>query len=262
MSLDLTDAEAAAKIAASFLRIPIRELKQRGKFTISLSAIRDRSKEKEFDFEGSANFDSLGLDAFVDLIPENGWWKKTNGTIGGKVEAKFSSKKILEWRSDLIASGLRTKGWKEPPVEKAMIRLPQIRIRTKGAFYTNKSSAEMTRLEVDLPFARMRLVSTARWNFSGQDEIKTQLDVSDVAKLSDLISSLAGLSVKGLKKGTHANLTLMGSRNRKKSRNFSVDVFRLISAIGDRSIRRACLFTARCPKTPRGIGRKCLRRLL
>jgi len=248
--LSLSDLGAAARWAGSFLDAPLGRLDRGGKFRLELAASRDRKKAEGWAFRSSAEFDPLDLAPLAALAPPQEAVRALAGSVEGRAELAFSAEKVARWKVDLRAEGLAGQIRPNPQEDWRPLRLAGARVRSEGSFDVARESAEVARLEVDLPFAQARLVEGGRWNVSGRDEAKLNVSVSDLAAALALAREAAGLPLKEIPKGGKVELLVSASRSRGREPAVSFAASAALDGLEVAPLARL----AELPETVRALG--------
>ena len=216
-------AEVGAWISA-IAGVPVRGLGKNAAAEMTISATRDRRKPSgDVRVEAAARFDPLDLASLRSFSPFADYVSNVRGRAGGKAQAAFVSGESVRWNVDLNARGaaarVRVGGkrrWREA-------RIDELALRSKGSFDLRNESARIDALEIEAPFAVVKLEKPARWNVAGEDEAALSVDVSDLSSLADLLARLDAASLEGFPDGTKMRFAAAASRNRKKTSGFRVD---------------------------------------
>ena len=223
LGLEVENLGEAARWGASLLDLSI-ENADGGKFSISLKASRNRRKANAVDVAASIGFSPLDLAPYAALLPPRGNLRRLRGRLGGSADVSFAPDRGVRWKADFSGKGLeaqfrtgRGEGWRA-------LKLATAGFRSEGRYDLPRGAAEVASLEVDLPFATVRLPKKAFWNRRGKDDAELAVKITDLGPAAEVASALSGFSInKGdFNKGDKLDLNIALSRDRRKKQELSV----------------------------------------
>ncbi len=175
-------------------------------------------------FSVSAKFDVSEIEPFARLAPAAESFRALRGVVKGKADLSYSPEAVARWSIDLAADNLSGElrlipggGWRP-------LRLSKAALRSEGSYDLRNEAAEISRLEVDLPFLKARMPKGGRWNLSGRDEVEVNLEMPDLGEVLRIAAPLLGFSAKGFKEGAKVELVASASREREKGPDFFYSV--------------------------------------
>ncbi len=175
-------------------------------------------------FSVSAKFDVSEIEPFARLAPAAESFRALRGVVKGKADLSYSPEAVARWSIDLAADNLSGElrlipggGWRP-------LRPSKAALRSEGSYDLRNEAAEISRLEVDLPFLKARMPKGGGWNLSGRDEVEVNLEMPDLGEVLRIAAPLLGFSAKGFKEGAKVELVASASREREKGPDFFYSV--------------------------------------
>ncbi|OGL67497.1 MAG: hypothetical protein A3J27_05995 [Candidatus Tectomicrobia bacterium RIFCSPLOWO2_12_FULL_69_37] len=219
---EVAEAAAAARWAAELLGAPAPALSRAGKLSLVFLASRERRQGENFALRAAAEFDPLDLAPLAAWAPAAGGFQFLRGALGGRLEVSWSGEKTIRWKADLRAEDLafqlrekRADSWRP-------VQIARAGVRTEGRVDIAREEAEVAQLEIELPFAKGRLLEKGGWNLAGRDHLKLRVQVEDSGAALGLVRGLTGIRLRDPGKGGGADVTLALARTRGPEERLSV----------------------------------------
>ncbi|MBI3024693.1 MAG: hypothetical protein HYY66_03260, partial [Candidatus Tectomicrobia bacterium] len=219
LKAEVADVAGAARWAAEFLGLPAPPPSRAARLSLDLLASRERAQGGNFALRAAAEFDPL------DIVPLAAWvavrataaaegFEPLRGALGGRLEASWSGEKAVRWKADLRAEDLafQVRGKRGGPWRP--VQLARAGVRTEGWADIARGEAEVGQLEIELPFAKGRLLEKGSWNLAGRDHLKLRVQVGDSGAALRLVRDLTGIRLRDPGEGGGADVTLALSRDR------------------------------------------------
>lgn len=158
------------------------------------------------------------LDAsFMDALSPGGEnYRLRSGTLAGSAKLAYAAGEPLAWEADLRGRAIRADFRANAGGKWRALRLPALKLEAKGRYAPTGGSAHVESLLLETPLANVRLSKPSFWGVAGKDEIHVEARVKDMAGVGGWVSAIAGLPVRGLKKGAAAEVTISAARDRRK----------------------------------------------
>ncbi|MEK6711886.1 MAG: DUF748 domain-containing protein, partial [Nitrospinota bacterium] len=258
LAAEIADVAEALRWIAALLELPAPQLSRAGKLSLGLLASRGRAPGQPFALRLQADLDPLDVVSLVAWAPLAAWapplegLEPRKGAVGGQLELSWAEAKALRWKADLKAEGLDL-GLRAGPAQPwRPLQLAHAAVRTEGWADLARREAEIARLEIELPFAKGRLLEKGSWNLAGQDALKARLQVADAGAALRLVRGLAGLPLGDPGQGGGAVLTLAFARARGKEEKLSISAQGKLDPMDLGVLARG----ATLPPTVRNLGGK------
>ncbi|MDA1001591.1 MAG: AsmA family protein, partial [bacterium] len=213
-------AEAIA-FANFWLPFPVEGVRSRGMVEARLDVLRDRTKGEAFTYSVAGKLDPIDVGPFVRFSPSADNLRGVTGWMDGDVSFSFTPGKEVSWRVDIAGKQLQGEIKPKSRVEWRRLQFPNLTLRSQGRANLELGMIVLSRLEADLPFARVRLPAQAAWNLDGKDEIRLDIEIADVGLALDMTGAILDLPMEKMPSGKNLTASVFAHRNRRVSDVFA-----------------------------------------
>ncbi len=221
LSIEVNDLSSASNLLERLGLVSPEDVSKGAKIRFSTTVSRNRKNSLAFKIDTNAQFDSLPIAPFADLVLLPWHVQKATGRVSGELQLSLAHDGVVRWNMDIAgqkvdirAKTISNEKWRD-------VFLESISLQSQGSYLPLNGSSEIQTLDLELPFARAYLNHAALWNQRRRDGFSLTLNVTDLSAAEVWLGKLMGHPVKWGPKGEELKILLSGTRNRKNGPGFS-----------------------------------------